>query len=174
MLLACSSNDGKIEAKAINRVVEKVANQHYYRKPSAPVEVKHQFASEPALGRPLDIQLLITLAENVQNLAVSFGTEKGLRPTVPAAPITLGRGLAGQTFNHTIRVIPQSSGKTYVNVFVVATENGEQQSTALSIPVIVGAENEKENVRINGDIASDRKGRPTVIMRANETIETGK
>ena len=110
-------------------------------KPGAAVDLKFDIAQRPRVGESLPISIVVTTrATDIAKLEVFFQSTDGiqvvdgLKLEAPANPTN------GQEFSHTVTVLPQKDGVSYLSaVAMVETgPGGGSVARTFAIPIIVG------------------------------------
>lgn len=110
-------------------------------KPGAAVELKFDIAQRPRVGESLPIAIVVTTrAADIAKLEVFFQSTDGiqvvdgLKLEAPANPAN------GQALSHTVTVLPQKDGVSYLSAvaMVETSAGGGSVARTFAIPIIVG------------------------------------
>jgi hypothetical protein len=138
-------------------------------KPGAPVDMKFDLKNRPELGKPLEVEVLVTAVSPLDKVHLTFqGTE--------ALEVTGGGELqrsqsmpAGTGIKHTVTVVPRQEGASYVSVIALVEGAGEGSiARAFSIPVLVG-DPVAEPAQKAAVATTDATGERIVSMPAQES-----
>jgi hypothetical protein len=103
------------------------------------VQLKFELRERPAVAQPVDIDVVILPATNLDRVYGRVEGEDGLKLIEGAQIPATDRPTEGVPINHTIKVVPQRDG-IYTLRAVVTTELGTQSSNqTFSIPLIAGS-----------------------------------
>jgi hypothetical protein len=137
-------------------------------KPGAAVQIRYDFASRPAVGRPTELQIAFVPNAGVDAMDIVVSGMDG---------VTLAGSLStsftdvepSKPYMHTVSVLPDRGGVFYLTV-VATTQIGNQNlSRTFSIPFVVG------NVPVQQKAApqTDAAGEPIQPAKAQETVKSG-
>jgi hypothetical protein len=149
LLLAACGGSGRPEsaattdadATAATEPVSTLVSAVSSGKGGAAVDLKFDIAQRPRVGESLPVSIVVTtLAADISKLQVIFQSTDGIQVVdglelnAPANPSS------GQTFSHTVIVLPQKDGVSYLSA--VALVDGAAGSSSIArtfaIPIIVG------------------------------------
>jgi len=142
LLLACSSHDGtNANVPHVNQKPTTLSPAHSsFGKIGAPVAVSYQLLESPGLGVPLNIRVRMTPLLAASEIKLEYTLSAGLVSGDVSTGFVLGVIGTGKMADQVISVIPQINGLLHVNVFVtLVDQDGQSQSTAVMIPIQVGA-----------------------------------
>ena len=106
---------------------------------AATVQLKFELLERPNVGQPLDMDLVILPAANIDRIYGRIETSDGLALAEGAQIAATDRPVEGMPIRHSVKLTPGKDGIFTVTA-VVSMETGGQTSTqAFAIPVIVGA-----------------------------------
>lgn len=181
ILCAVNLNAGAIEKKTSAKLkYEKHQHNHHEAehkhnrqtiKPRPPVSIDYRLKGEPALGQPLEIDLIVSSTlENPVPIAVNYRAldKEAMRFTSHARDNQSFKLSANISTNNkrTIVVVPQKEGRNYFTVTTqIETDNGPM-SISRSIAIQIG--DEPYNKKINGQLVLDSKGKAVISMSASE------
>ncbi len=160
------------EAPAVAKVTAKPLHGDSPGKPSAPVSLTYEFLQAPAVGQPLTVRLSVTGGTDVQPLDLGLGTRGALelsKNTPTAMPLKAGSTTTG-AMTQDIVVTPSDLGRSYLNVQINGTWEGQPFTKAMSIPVQVGEGG--PTLLTNGEIIDDGV-EVLSSMPADQRIERG-
>lgn len=176
-LAACSGEPPATttEAPAVAGVSSKplLLPGHSPGKPTAPVSLAYEFLQAPAVGQPLTVRLSVTGGADVQPLDLGVGTRGALtlsKNTPSAMPLKAAASSAPGVMTQEIVVTPSDQGRSYLNVQVNGTWEGQPFTKAMSIPVQVGEGGPM--LSTNGEIIDDGV-EVLSSMPADQRIEQG-
>lgn len=110
-------------------------------KPGAAVDLKFDIAQRPRVGESLPISIVVTtLTADISKLQVIFQSTDGIQVVDGLelnAPANPG---SGQSFSHTVIVLPQKDGVSYLSAVALVEGAAGTSSVArtFAIPIIVG------------------------------------
>lgn len=111
-------------------------------KPGAAVDLKFDLAKRPRIGEPLEVSVVVTArASDIDSLQVIFQSTDGIQVTGGASLPPQAKPADGQTFSHTVTVVPQRDGVFYLSAVALIESGGESASSVartFAIPIIVG------------------------------------
>lgn len=142
LLFACSSQEGTSvnTPNTSQKPITKSLAHGSSGKIGAPVAVSHQLLDTPSLGIPLRIRVRMTPLLAASEIKLEYTLSVGLISADPSPRVVLDVVATGQVADHVISVVPQVDGQHHINVFVtLVTQDGQSQSTAVMIPIQVGA-----------------------------------
>jgi hypothetical protein len=106
---------------------------------AATVQLKFELLERPSVGEPLEMDLAILPAANIDRIYGRIEASDGLALAEGAQIAPTDRAIEGMPIRHSVKLKPGKDGIFTLTV-VVSMETGGQTSTqAFSIPVIVGA-----------------------------------
>jgi hypothetical protein len=109
-------------------------------KPSAPVDLKFNIASKPALGVPLDIDLAVIATGVVDSMTLSVQGGDGIEVDAATSLASFPKSQAGSLYHHKLRLTPRAEGAFSVNVLITTIVPGSgPQSRSFSLPLLVGS-----------------------------------
>jgi hypothetical protein len=111
-------------------------------KPGAAVDLKFDLGKRPRVGEPLDVAVAVTTrAADIDELRVVFQSTEGVEVVGGAQLGPVAKPADGQTFSHTVRVLPKQDGVYYISAvaLVEAAASGVSSiARTFAIPIIVG------------------------------------
>ncbi len=138
-----ATKDASASAKAVTasadaNLVAAVASG----KPGAAVDLKFDLAKRPRVGEPLEVTVVVTArAADIDSLQVIFQSTDGIQVTGGAALPPQEKPTDGQSFTHTVTIVPQRDGVFYLSAVALIESGGDGASSlarTFAIPVIVG------------------------------------
>ena len=108
-------------------------------KGSGPVDVKFVLNERPAVGQPIDIELVFTPSLDLDGLFARFQAAEGLELVKGAETEHIEAPRKDVPVKHTVTVIPKSDGIFYLTAVVLADSPTASVSRIFSIPIIAGA-----------------------------------
>lgn len=133
-------------------------------KPGASVTLDYELLTTPAVGQALEIRLTLMPGSSADRLQVTVSAGAGMIIDQGAEPMNRSPVTAGVAAVHTLVVIPQQTGRSYVNVFAAMEHAGISMMRSFAIPIQVGsvAATQRKPLPI------DAQGRPIISMPAVE------
>jgi hypothetical protein len=122
-------------APALANMVSAVGNG----KPYGDIELKFDLRARPVVGEPVDIDLAIIPAQDLDRVSAVFQAVDGLDVTKGAKSPEVLHPSAGVPITHTLTVVPQRDGVFYVSAVVLADSASQTVTRNFSIPLIAGA-----------------------------------
>ncbi len=111
-------------------------------KPGAAVDLKFDLGKRPRVGEPLDVTVAVTTrAPDIDELQVVFQSTEGVEVVGGAQLGPVSKPADGQTFSHTVRVLPKQDGVYYVSAVALveaASSGASSIARTFAIPIIVG------------------------------------
>jgi hypothetical protein len=110
-------------------------------KPGAAVDLKFDIATRPRVGESLPIAIVVTTrAADITRLQVIFQSTDGIQVVDGLELNAPPNPSDGQSFSHTVTVLPQKDGVSYLSaVALVETGTGSASvARTFAIPIIVG------------------------------------
>jgi hypothetical protein len=108
-------------------------------KPSRDIELKFDLRERPVVGEPVDIDLAIITAQDLDRVYANFQAGEGLELTKGAKTPEIAHPAAGVPIAHTLTVVPQHEGVFYVSAVVLADSPAQSVTRSFSIPLIAAA-----------------------------------
>ena|ERR1700733_14611455 len=108
-------------------------------KPSAELELKFELRGRPVVGEPVDIDLALIPAQDLDRVYAIFQAGEGLELTRGGKTAEIDHPPAGIPIPHTLTIVPQRDGVFYVSGVVLTDSPTQSVSHSFSIPVIAGA-----------------------------------
>jgi hypothetical protein len=105
-------------------------------KPSGDIELKFDLRERPVVGEPVDIDLAIITARDLERVYANFQAGDGLQLTQGAKTPEIAHPAAGVPITHTLTVVPQREGVFYVSAVVLADSASQSVTRSFSIPLI--------------------------------------
>jgi hypothetical protein len=102
------------------------------------ISLKFDLRGRPVVGEPVDIDLAIIPAHEVDSLSATFQPGEGLDVAKGGKTPEISHPQVGVPISHTLTVVPQRDGVFYVNAVVVADSASQSVSRTFSIPLIAG------------------------------------
>ena len=108
-------------------------------KGSGPVDVKFVLSQRPAVGQPIDIELVFTPSLDLDRLFARLQPAEGLELVKGAEMDHIEAPRKDVPVKHTVTVIPKADGIFYLTAVVLADSPTESISRNFSIPIIAGS-----------------------------------
>jgi hypothetical protein len=110
------------------------------KKKGAPVDLKFEIKSRPALNEALPIDIAFVPREASELLRATFLATEGVSVSQSPEPAEYKDVQPQGVYRHTLTVVPKQDGVFYVTAIVVMnTSSGAAESRTFQIPVLVGA-----------------------------------
>lgn len=138
-------------------------------KTGAAVDIKYDFLSKPAVGKPVEVELVLIPNAGVNSMEIVVGGMDG---------ITLAGNLTatftdvkmGQQYKHQLSLLADREGVFYLTVAATTHIGGASMGRTFSIPFVVGKPVAKEKLAAP---PQDANGQAIQVMPAQETKKTG-
>jgi len=104
-----------------------------------PVQLKFELRERPAVAQPLDIDVVILPATNLDRVYGRVEGEDGLKLLEGAQIAATDRPTEGVPISHSIKVMPQRDGIFTLSAVVTTELGGQSSSQTFSIPLIAGS-----------------------------------
>ena len=108
-------------------------------KPSGELELKFELRGRPVVGEPVDIDLALIPAQDLDRVYAIFQAGEGLELTKGGKTAEIDHPPAGIPIPHTLTIVAQRDGVFYVSGVVLTDSPTQSVSHSFSIPVIAGA-----------------------------------
>lgn len=141
-------------------------------KPAAPVTIAYSLPKNISLGQTVSVRLEISSNTDCKDLILSVTGDDSLLLDEPGFTASFGASPPGILFSASVNVTPQDEGIHYLNVFVTGTFGGHTMMRSGAVPVAAGT-NLKKNLKKTGTRSIDAQARPIMIMKAEETGNSG-
>ena len=139
-------------------------------KPVAPVDLKFNIASKPALGVPLEIDVAVIATGHSESMTLSVQGSGGLEVDSSTSLASFPKSLPGALYRHKLRVTPRAEGAFNVNVLVTTAVPGSgAQSRSFSIPLLVGSVAALDKAPPSNPVQTDSSGERVSSQPAVET-----
>jgi hypothetical protein len=102
------------------------------------VDVKFKLDQHPVAGQPVDIELALTPAVDLEQLFARFQAADGLQIVSGAETDHFEHPTMGQPVKHKITVMAKTDGIFYVTAVVLADSNTDSVARTFSLPLIAG------------------------------------
>jgi hypothetical protein len=106
---------------------------------AGPVDVRFAIAQRPTVGQPLDVELALTPAKDLDLLFARFQAAEGLELVKGMETEHLEHPRPGEPVSHIVTVLPKADGIFYVTATVLADTDTESLTRTFSIPIIAGS-----------------------------------
>jgi hypothetical protein len=137
-------------------------------KPGAAVELRYDFSAKPAIGTPIDLQILLVPQAGVDSMDVVVGTMDGVTLSGPVSA-TFADVQPSKPYTHTVSVLPDRGGVFYLSVVITTQIGNSNLSRTYAIPLSVGTVPVQQKAAPQTD-ASGEAIQPT---KARETTKSG-
>jgi hypothetical protein len=107
----------------------------------APTEIDVKFAlrERPAVGEPVDLDIAVVPARELDQVYATFNSADGLEITKGSKMPQIEHPETGAPISHTVTIIPRRDGIFFVSATVLADSPTASTTHSFSIPVIAGA-----------------------------------
>ncbi len=106
-------------------------------KPGAAVEIRYDFSGKPAIGTPIELQIMLVPHAGVDSMDVVVGAMDGVTLSGPVSA-TFAEVEPSKPYTHTVSVLPDRGGVFYLSVVVTTQIGNSNLSRTYSIPFAVG------------------------------------
>jgi len=102
------------------------------------VDLRFSLAGRPQVGEPLEIELALTPAVELESLFARFQVAEGLQLVSGAETGHLEHPALGVPVGHTLTIVPKADGIFYITAVVLADSAKESIARTFAIPIIAG------------------------------------
>ncbi len=138
-------------------------------KPQGPVTINYRIIGTPIVGQPLAIDIEVSSLVGDQAIALSYrindSTALELTEAQPAQ-VSLIPDASGEPSLQQVRLVPLREGRLFLNVSASVGVNGDTVSSAIAIPIQVGAAPREPEQ--NGTVTTDASGESIHSLPASE------
>jgi hypothetical protein len=178
VLAACGSDpepDAAATAKAASQAaaaaadpMARMARAVGNGKPGAAVEIRYDFSAKPAIGTPIDLQIMLVPHAGVDSMDVVVGSMDGVTLS-GSVSASFAEVEPSKPYTHKVSVLPDRGGVFYLSVVVTTQIGNSNLSRTYSIPFVVG------NVPAQQKAApqTDASGEAIQPAKATETTKSG-
>ncbi|MEX2494624.1 MAG: hypothetical protein WD448_00965, partial [Woeseia sp.] len=143
-------------------------------KPTAPIDISYRIIGKPVVGQPLSIDLQVSSPLRDRGIDLHYRINDTRTLSFPQGqPVRVTVGSLGDAphARQQVTVVPQRSGRTYLNVSAeIETEGGTMiKSMAIPIHAGEGSGEGSEQQPANGEPKQDADGEPVISLPADET-----
>jgi hypothetical protein len=103
------------------------------------ISLKFDLRGRPVAGEPVDIDLAIIPAQELNSVSATFQPGDGLEVTQGGKTPAISHPPVGVPITHTLTIVPQRDGVFYVNAVVLADSPAQSVSRNFAIPLIAAA-----------------------------------
>ena len=137
-------------------------------KPGAAVEIRYDFSGKPAIGTPIELQIMLVPHAGVDSMDVVVSSMDGV--TLSGTLIANFADVEpSKPYMHTVSVLPDRGGVFYLSVVVTTQIGNSNLSRTYSIPLSVGT----IPVQQKAAPQTDASGEPIQPAKAQETTKSG-
>ena len=111
-------------------------------KPAPPISVDYQILGEPAVGRPLQIEVTTRSRATLSGVQLEIHAEERLAMSSVSPNRNISGSRREEATARTMTVTPLAEGVLEISVLVRATLNGTSQARSIVIPIRVGSADE--------------------------------
>ena len=176
-LAACGSDpepDAAAAAKAAGQAaapadpLARMARAVGNGKPGAAVEIRYDFSAKPAIGTPIELQIVLVPHAGVDAMDVVVSSMDGVTLSGSVSS-SFAEVEPSKVYTHTVSVLPDRGGVFYLSVVVTTQIGNSNLSRTYSIPFVVG------NVPAQQKAApqTDASGEAIQPAKAKETTKSG-
>jgi hypothetical protein len=138
-------------------------------KPQGPVIIDYRIIGAPIVGQPLGIDIEVRSLLGPQQITLSYrindSTAMEFSEAQPAQ-VTIAPSNAETPSLQQVRLVPLREGRLFLNVAASVEIDGSTMSTAMAIPIQVGAA--PRQVEENGTLGTDESGEAIRSLPATE------
>lgn len=167
LLAGCGSDESAtpgIDLKSRESAIASVT-----AKPQGPVKIDYRIIGVPIVGQPLAIDVEVTSLLGPQAITVSYrindSTAMEFAEAQPAQ-LSIAPGNAETPSLQQVQLVPLREGRLFLNVSASVEVDGSTMSTAMAIPIQVGAA--LREPQGNGALTTDESGDPIRSLPATE------
>jgi hypothetical protein len=137
-------------------------------KPGAAVELRYELSGKPAVGTPIELQIMLVPHAGVDAMDVVVSGMDGVTLSGPLSA-TFAEVEPSKPYTHKVSVLPDRGGVFYVSVVVTTQIGNSNLSRTYAIPFAVG------NVPVQQKAApqTDAAGEAIQPTKAKETTKSG-
>jgi hypothetical protein len=117
------------------------------------IDVKFALRERPVVGEPVDIDVAVIPAHELDQVYATFNATDGLEVTKGGRMPQIQHPEAGAPISHTVTIVPRRDGIFFVSAMVLADSPTDSTTYSFSIPIIAGA-------GITAPVASSGDGAP--------------
>jgi len=150
-------------AVAPNDPVAKMARAVGNGKPGAAVDIRYEILARPEVGKPVEINVALLPGPGVDSMEATFGGMEGIT-LAGSLQASFSNVKAGESYKHTLSLLPDRNGVFYITVSVSAVMGGTTMGRTFSLPFAVG----KTPVQQKAAPAVDAQGQAVQVMQATE------
>jgi hypothetical protein len=166
LLAGCGSD----EATPALADIKEGSPSSYTHKPQGPVAIEYRIIGAPIVGQPLAIDIevrsLLGAQEITLNYRINDATAMEFTEAQPAQ-LTLAPSNDPAPVVQQVRLVPLREGRVFLNVSASVDADGSRLSTAIAIPIQVGAA--PRETETNGTLTTGESGEPLHSLPASET-----
>jgi hypothetical protein len=157
LLVGCGTEDaasGNGDAKS--SAIEAAAMT---AKPQGPVIIDYRIIGAPIVGQPLGIDVEVRSLLGPQQITLSYRINDATAMEFSAsqpAQVTIAPSTSDTPSLQQVRLVPLREGRLFLNVVASVVVDGSTMSTAIAIPIQVGAA--ARQIEENGTLATDESG----------------
>jgi hypothetical protein len=166
-LAGCGTEDaatGNSDAKA-----SAVEAASMTAKPQGPVIIDYRIIGAPIVGQPLGIDIEVRSLLGPQQITLSYRINDSTAMEFSAAQpaqVTIAPSSAATPSLQQVRLVPLREGRLFLNVVASVEVDGSTMSTAMAIPIQVGAA--ARQIEENGTLGTDESGAAIRSLPATE------
>ena len=142
----------------------------YTHKPQGPVAIEYRIIGAPIVGQPLAIDIEVRSLMGAQEITLSYRiNDSTALEFTEAQPeqLTLAPSNDPAPVVQQVRLVPLREGRVFLNVSASVDADGSTLSTAIAIPVQVGAA--PRQTEENGTLTTDESGEAVHSLPATES-----
>ncbi len=142
----------------------------YTHKPQGPVAIEYRIIGAPIVGQPLAIDIEVRSLMGAQEIELNYrindSTALEFTEAQPAQ-LTLAPSNDPAPVVQQVRLVPLREGRVFLNVSASVDADGSTLSTAVAIPIQVGAA--PRQTEENGTLTTGQSGEPLHSLPASES-----
>jgi len=139
-------------------------------KPGAAVDIRYEILSKPAVGVPVEMQIVLVPSAGVDSLDAKIGGMDGITLAGDLS-VHFDKVEAGKAYRHTVSLLPDRTGIFYITVTATTQIHGQGLARTFSIPFAVGDAAAQQKAQIKEatrEVSRDATGEAIESMPAQE------
>ena len=167
LLAGCGSDETATSGTDLKSREEALAS--ITAKPQGPVTIDYRIIGVPIVGQPLAIDVEVTSLLGPQAITLSYrindSTAMEFAEAQPAQ-VSIAPSNSETPSLQQVQLVPLREGRLFLNVSASVEVDGSTMSTAMAIPIQVGAA--LREPQDNGTLTTDESGNPIRSLPASE------
>jgi hypothetical protein len=141
----------------------------YIDKPDSPIAIRYEIAGQPALGRALEISVIVGSTLPLDDVVLSFGASQGLVVDTALSALRVERIEAGEIHEATVSVTPLVLDILDLSVTVEADVGGTRQASTVLVPIRLAPTKSRVAAALKPDAAATEA---RVVVHSLRAIES--